>query len=248
LSGLIFKWEEPDGMSGFFLCIFLWSLYLCAMKIFTFVFSIILLFACGEKEDKVVQLDDLIEGSKTNYEVKDSSVQKTSEIKLSYFVQRLCDSLKIEAKYIVIDSAFTFPERFHPIKQDKVKFTENSDVHSYKHWKWGDSTKATQSFFNWLDQFGDKKVSLLVGDQVKVMKSGFLLLLQDKSIVYLEFGRTFKPEYYLHKLTNCGFGKHWKYVLYQQPQKKTTWIDCGSDTTKCPLYPQEEEIQKKLKK
>lgn len=218
------------------------------MKMVSFAFCLFLLFACAEKEDKVVQLDDLVEGSKTNYEVKDSIVQKSSEIKVSFFVQRLTDSLNIDSKNVIIDSMFSFPERFHPIKQDKVKFTENSDLLSYKHWKWGDSTKASQSFFNWLDQFGDKKASLVVGDQIKVMKPGFLLLLQDKSIVYLEFGRTFKPEYYLHKLTNCGFGKHWKYVLYQQPQKKTTWIDCSSDTTKCPLYPQEEEIQKKLKK
>ena len=218
------------------------------MKMFSFAFCLFLLFACAEKEDKVVQLDDLVEGSKTNYEVKDSSVQKTSEIKVSFFVQRLCDSLKIDAKNVTIDSSFSFLERFHPIKQDKVRLTQSTELVSYKHWKWSDSTKATQSFFNWLDQFGDKKVSLVVGDQIKVMKPGFLLLLQDKSIVYLEFGRTFKPEYYLHKLTNCGFGKHWKYVLYQQPQKKTTWIDFSSDTTKCPLYPQEEEIQKKLKK
>ncbi len=220
------------------------------MKNLFFLIGVLIFAACSNEQEQVVKLDDLVSGSSVNYDKKDSLVKSEKNTQISYFVNRLCDSLQIDKDNVVVDSSFSFPERFHPIKSDKVVFNEG-ELRVYRHWKWGDSIKATQSFFNWIDQFGDQKQSLTVGDQIKVQKTGFLVLLQDKSIVYLEFGRTFKPEYYLHKLTNSGFGKHWKYILYQQPLKKTNWIDCISDTTKCPLYPSKVEeknaIQKKKK-
>jgi hypothetical protein len=224
--------------------------YFCLVKNLLFLILILIQTACSNEQEKVVQLDDLVSGSKVNYDKKVTLVKSDNVKQISFFVNRLCDSLQIDKMNVGVDSSFTFLERFHPIKSDKVRFQEG-DFLAYSHWKWGDSSKASQAFFNWLDQFGDKKQSIIVGDQVKINKSGFIVLLQDKSIVYLEFGRTFKPEHYLHKLTNCGFGKHWKYIIYQQPLKKTNWIDCISDTTRCPLYPSDEEkkdvIQNKKK-
>lgn len=206
------------------------------MKFYVSVCIIAIFFSCTNKQEKVVRLDDLVSGSEIDYSQKDTfpEIEKVKE--LSFFVNKLCDSLQINKKNAEIDSLFDFPERFHPKKIDKVIFNQGNLL-VYKHWKWSDSIKATQVFFNWLDQLGERKVSLLVGDELKVSKNGFILLLQDKSIVFLEFGSTFKPIHYIHKLTNCGFGKHWKYIVYQQPLKKTTWIDCSTDTTKCPLYP-----------
>ena len=205
------------------------------MKNLLYLFTVLFIFSCSSEHEKVVKLDDIVSGSKEKKVEKDTIAFNDTTQKLSFFVNRLCDSLKINKKTTFIDSSFDFPERFHPIKIDKVTFNQG-DLISYKHWKWSDSIKATQAFFNWLDQFGDRKISLIIGDEVSVSKKGFLVLVQDKSVVYLEFGRTFKPEFYLHKLTDCGFGKHWKYILYQQPVKKTIWVDCISDTTNCPLY------------
>ena len=205
------------------------------MKNLLYLFTVLFIFSCSSENEKVVKLDDIVSGSKEKKVEKDTIAFNDTTQKLSFFVNRLCDSLKINKKTASIDSSFDFPERFHPIKIDKVTFHQG-DLISYKHWKWSDSIKATQAFFNWLDQFGDRKISLIIGDEVSVSKKGFLVLVQDKSVVYLEFGRTFKPEFYLHKLTDCGFGKHWKYILYQQPVKKTIWVDCISDTTNCPLY------------
>lgn len=201
-------------------------------------FLLILLYACNSKQDKILKLDDLVLGSKGKVITKDTARNQVDTKPITYFISLLCDSLQIDHASVAIDSTFMFPERFHPIKTDKVIFKQ-TELIAYKHLQWSDSIRANQAFFNWLDQFGERKKSLVVGDQINVMKPGFLLLLQDKSIVYLEFGRTFKPEYLLHKLTNCGFGRHWKYVLYQQPQKKTVWIDCSTDTTNCPLYNKE---------
>jgi hypothetical protein len=206
------------------------------MKFYVSLCFITILFSCTNKQEKVVRLDDLVSGAKAKYEKKDTLDSLIQNKPLSFFVNRLCDSLHLDKSKVELDSVFAFPERFHPTKSDKVVCHDPSLI-SYKHWKWTDSIKATQAFFNWLDQLGERKVSMLVGDELKVSKNGFILLLQDKSIVFLEFGSTFKPIHYIHKLTNCGFGKHWKYIVYQQPFKKTTWIDCITDTTKCPLYP-----------
>ena len=217
------------------------------MKNLLYLFIVLFIFSCSSENEKVVKLDDIVSGSKEINVEKDTIEFNDTTQKLSFFVNRLCDSLKINKKTTFIDSSFDFPERFHPIKIDKVTFNQG-DLISYKHWKWSDSIKANQAFFNWLDQFGERKTSLIIGDEVSVSKKGFLVLVQDKSVVYLEFGRTFKPEFYLHKLTDCGFGKHWKYILYQQPVKKTIWIDCLSDTINCEIYKSDiKEIKSKEK-
>jgi len=209
--------------------------YLCVVKNTWFFFIIVLCSACSNKEEKALKLDDLVSGSKEKKIKIDTNQVHSNTKSISYFVHLFADSLGVDHSIITVDSTFSFPERFHPIKTDKVNFNQ-LDLLAYKHWKWTDSIKANQVFFNWLDQFGERKIGLIVGDEVSISKKGFLVLVQDKSMVYLEFGRTFKPEFYLHKLTNCGFGKHWRYILFQQPLKKTNWIDCISDTLKCPLY------------
>jgi hypothetical protein len=219
-----------------FLCFVVNASYLCSVKNLLYLFIVLFIFSCSSENEKVVKLDDIVSGSKEINVEKDTIAFNDTTQKLSFFVNRLCDSLKINKKTTFIDSSFDFPERFHPIKIDKVTFHQG-DLISYKHWKWSDSIKATQAFFNWLDQFGDGRKSLIVGDEVNVTKKGFIVLLQDKSIVYLEFASNFKLTYYADKLTKCGFGKHWKYILFQQPFRKTTWIDCISDTTNCQLYP-----------
>ncbi len=221
--------------------------YFCIVKNNLIFFVLVLCFACSNKEQKVLKLDDLVSGSKEKRITIDTIQAQSNTKSISYFVRLFADSLGVDHSIITVDTSFSFPERFHPTKTDKVIF-DQLDLLTYKHWKWSDSIKANQAFFNWLDQFGDGRKSLMVGDEVSVCKKGFLVLVQDKSMVYLEFGRTFKPEFYLHKLTNCGFGKHWKYILYQQPAKKTHWIDCISDTTNCQLYPSDlNGIKSKLK-
>jgi hypothetical protein len=221
--------------------------YLCVVRNALIFFILVLCLACSNKEEKVLKLDDLVSGSKEKKCKLDTNQVQSNTNSISYFVRLFADSLGIDHNIISVDSSFDFPERFHPIKKDKVTFNQ-MDLLAYKHWKWSDSVKANQAFFNWLDQFGECKTSLIVGEEVSISKKGFLVLVQDKSIVYLEFGRTFKPEFYLHKLTDCGFGKHWKYMLYQQPLKKTIWIDCISDTTNCPLYKTDLKVLKSTQK
>jgi hypothetical protein len=210
-------------------------------------FILILCFACSNKEEKVLKLDDLVSGSEVKKFNPDTTQVQSNINSISYFVRLFADSLGLDHSVISVDTSFSFPERFHPLKTDKVNFNL-PDLIAYKHWKWSDSIKSNQAFFNWLDQFGDRKISLIIGDEVSVSKKGFLVLVQEKSVVYLEFGRNFKPEFYLHKLTSCGFGKHWKYILYQQPLKKTIWIDCISDTTNCPLYTTDLKVLKSIQK
>jgi hypothetical protein len=217
------------------------------VKNLLYLFTILILFSCSSEQEKVVKLDDIVSGSKEKKEEKVTKAVNDSTQKLSFFVNRLCDTLKINKKTVSIDTSFDFPERFHPIKIDKVTFNQG-DLISYKHWKWSDSVKSTQVFFNWLDQFGDHKTSLTVGDMISVSKTGFMVLVQDKSIISIDFTSTFKPEYFIRKLTNCGFGKHWKYILYQQPSKKINWIDCLSDTINCVIYKSDiKEIKSKDK-
>lgn len=164
---------------------------------------------------------------------------------LSLFSKKLIDSLQIIHSKIVRNNSEIFPDRFHPIKSEKWSGLRPEDSIRYSHWKFKDSIVAEQTFFNWLDQFGSKRISFQLGDKVKVSSDGILILLQDKSIVLYETRKSIKLVQLLTLFNQLGFGKHWEYCILQQKNKKTEWIDCISDTSTCLMSSKSIDNRKK---
>ncbi len=207
------------------------------MKYF-FLFSLLFCFACSEKQKNRVSMDELIRPSKHYKEgVVMDTMDKILEVSdydsLSLFSKKLIDSLQIIHSKIIRNNTEMFPDRFHPIKSEKWSGLFQDDLIRYSHWKFKDSIVAEQTFFNWLDQFGPKRISFQLGDKVRLSSDGILILLQDKSIVLYESRKTIKLVELLTLFNQLGFGKHWEYCILQQKNKKTEWIDCISDTSTC---------------
>ncbi len=164
---------------------------------------------------------------------------------LSLFSKKLIDSLQIIHSKVVRNNTEMFPDRFHPIKSEKWSGLRPEDSIRYSHWKFKDSIVAEQTFFNWLDQFGSKRISFQLGDKVKVSSDGILILLQDKSIVLYETRKSIKLVQLLTLFNQLGFGKHWEYCILQQKNKKTEWVDCISDTSTCLMSSKSIDNRKK---
>jgi hypothetical protein len=207
------------------------------MKYF-FFFCLLICFACSEKHENGVSMDELIRPSSRYKEgLKEDVTGKILEVSdydsLSMFSRKLIDSLQIIHSKIVRNYTEMFPDRFHPIKSEKWSGLFQDDSIRYSHWKFKDSIVAEQTFFNWLDQFGPSRISFQFGNKVRLSSDGVLILLQDKSIVLYETRKKIKLVELLTLFNQLGFGKHWEYCILQQKNKKTEWIDCISDTSMC---------------
>ena len=92
-------------MSGFFLCFIVNASYLCSVKNLLYLFTVLFIFACSSEQEKVVKLDDIVSGSKEKKVQKDTIAFNDTTQKLSFFVNRLCDTLKINKKTVSIDAS-----------------------------------------------------------------------------------------------------------------------------------------------
>ena len=97
---------------------------------------------------------------------------------------------------------------------------------------YADSNVAENTYYNWLDNFGDKHLSLKFGDKVRVSPNAFVLLLQHRSVLFIEQKKQMNKDQLLKVLDTLGFGSTWKYVLYQNLGKKTEWFEKLNLTTK----------------
>jgi hypothetical protein len=55
--------------------------------------------------------------------------------------------------------------------------------------------------------------------------------MKDKSIVVIESSSAIDVLQTLSTLEKLGFGKYWKYCIFQQKLKTTQWLECSADTS-----------------
>ena len=206
------------------------------MKIVCFLILGFLFFACETSVKNEVSMDELSKPSlhyqtdKEEIDVEESTLIAYDSI--SYFSRRLADTLGIVKRGVHRISTLLFPDRFNPVKSDKWYGITASDSFVYKHWMYADSNVAENTYYNWLDNFGDKHLSLKFGDKVRVSPNAFVLLLQHRSVLFIEQKKQMNKDQLLKVLDTLGFGSTWKYVLYQNLGKKTEWFEKLNLTTK----------------
>ena len=206
------------------------------MKIAWFIFIVWILCACQTSVEKEVTMDELSKPS-VRYQSDEDTTRKASVStfafdSISYFSKLLVDTLGISKSGVHRISTLLFPDRFNPVKSDKWYGITASDSFVYKHWMFADSNVAENTYYNWLDNFGDKHLSLKFGDKVRVSPNAFVLLLQHRSVLFIEQKKQMNKDQLLKVLDTLGFGSTWKYVLYQNLGKKTEWFEKLNLTTK----------------
>lgn len=206
------------------------------MKFFWCLYVVFLVVSCKSKDTKEVSMDELSKPS-IHYTTKEKKQfvklpKSTDYDSISFFAKKLADTLGIAKNQIHRISTFVFPDRFNPIKSDKWYGISPSDSFVYKHWIYADTNVAENTYFNWLDNFGDKHLSLKFGDKVRVSSNAFVLLLQHRSVLLLESKNQLNREGILPLLDTLGFGSTWKFVLFQNKGKKTEWFEQFNLTSK----------------
>jgi hypothetical protein len=152
-------------------------------------------------------------------------------MQLSFFSSKLIDTLQLQLEDIhVIDNEF-FPDRFNPLKNEKWEYRTNNTYYRFKHWKFKDTLIAQSTFLNWMDSYSDKHIPLRPDVKQRISSDANLLLMKDKSIVVIESSSVIDLLQTLSILGKLGFGKYWKYCIFQQKMKTTQWLECSADTS-----------------
>ena len=199
------------------------------MKNWNLLFIIYLLVGCQSSTEKEVTMDELNKPSQKYVSIHEANNIKELKVSdfdsLSYFSKRLVDTLGIFPNKVHPISSLLFPDRFNPIQSDKWYGITSKDSFVYKHWKYLDTNVAENTFYNWLDNFGEKHLSLNFGDKLRVSSNAFVLLLQHKSLLLLESNQKMEKKQILTLLDTLGFGSTWKMVLFQAKGKQTEWFE-----------------------
>ena len=115
-----------------------------------------------------------------------------------------------------------FPDRFGPDTTQTFKLMSDLDTLLYHKWIYKDSVKVMNSFYNWIDCFGEKCNSFYLGEEKNYQKNATLILVSDTSIILVEGKQlNFNKWYDFHD--SLGYQKDWIYTVEQRYRGKARW-------------------------
>jgi hypothetical protein len=199
------------------------------MKLYFPLFVVLFFFSCKDgKEAEIVDFNDVSPDSERNYDLdstKISNVQKSYFDSLTIFSRQLIDSLEIEHISIKKIDTLIFPDRFGAKKTEKWAMVNERDSMVFFHWEFSDSLKAQNTFYNWLDCYGNKCKSIRIGDEARFSSRATSFLLYENHLFFLEGKETIDLEKFLVFFDNLKWGEKWTFLVNQAPRKKANWFE-----------------------
>lgn len=197
------------------------------MKRIAFIACIMVLFACRDKQQEVIDLNEVMPSSENYKNGHDSD--DTSKQNQQVFSSSIDPAILIEHQLVLegieaSDSLF-FPDRFAPKNTEKFRYLFDNEPVYYNRWSFRDSIKTTNAFLNWMNCFGSSCVSLNLGESKNLQREPFLLLVSDTSIVYITGGHSAELLKW-NKLYTSNKDAHFDYILKQSPRSKVSWASC----------------------
>ena len=195
------------------------------MKHILSILSLVILFSsCGDKEKEVIDLGDIIEGSERYNEdslnVKnDIDPEDTLAIKLKQFN----DYGLVLSQIDVIEDNY-FPDRFGPVNVEKYDLQSEGNSFRFIEWKYKDSIKVMNAFFNWMDCFGDNCKSIFIGEARVFQSNPFQLLVNDSSLIFIEGLESFDFKMWESYFEKQGYPLDWNYTIEQRKRGKAHWF------------------------
>lgn len=192
--------------------------------IFSILTLLLLLSSCGGKEEDVIDLEDIIEGSKRYNEDSldvnnETDPKDTLAIKLKDFQEN-----GIEATEVAAITDNLFPDRFGPLSSEKYELQLEGNKFQFIAWKFEDSTKVMNAFFNWMDCFGEKCKSIFIGEERVFQAEPFQLLVNDSVLVFIEGVESFDFKAWESYFENKSYPLDWNYVIEQRKRGKAHWF------------------------
>jgi hypothetical protein len=216
------------------------------MRLIYFLILFLILFACQEKKEEIVDFDDLNPSSKRDFDKKNYNTSDEGNIyfadSLQDFTIQLIDSFAFDKKNIAkIDTLF-FPDRFGASSSEKWYLKTEKDSMVFFHWTFKDSIKTFNTFYNWLDCYGEKCQSIRVGDKAIFSKRAACFFVENKDLYYVESTKMFDFERFLKVFDKEDVFYKMKYIVLQKPRKKAEWFSRNSEGI---LLPFQKEVVKK---
>lgn len=198
-------------------------------KIFCLLpFFLFFLLSCTTKKEETVSFDELTESSKQYQEGQEKEPYTKIKISpydsLSAIARSFIDSLHLNHSSISVKDTNCFPDRFGAMETEKWISKTEYDSLVFFRWKFKDSTRTLNAFYNWLDCYGKNCKSIRVGDEVSFSKRAILLLLEDQHLIFIESDKKIDPAFYVAVLDALHYKKAWKFIINQSPRKKAKWM------------------------
>jgi len=218
------------------------------MTKYTLLASLALLFACTSGKEETVDFEDI---APTSERYKDDYKDTVKQVKIvderpenSLFL-KVVDTLMTDASWKKWDTVL-YADRFGPKEQEKWIATGKNDSLVLLRYQFRDSSMTKNAFFNWIDCFGPKCKSYVVGDNIRIQRRNALYLIGEKQIVVIEGNRPVNEKTVRETLLLQRSGKakltakqlekeqeneNWLYIVNIPKAGKTTWkrIDKGED-------------------
>jgi len=179
--------------------------------------------ACSDSTESVA-FDDLAPDDavdKPKMELADSAEKNNAKPKESVFLT-LGDSLFQVKEWRTWDTLL-FADRFGPEKSEKWMAVNDQDSLVFLYYRFKDSLRVKNAFYNWLDCYGERCRSYKVGDNWHFSNRNSLTLVGPNELIIVESGKTISVEK-IRKIWQKDLKKeNWLYLIEAKKGKKTVW-------------------------
>lgn len=178
------------------------------------------MFGCDSPKEELIDLKDIIPHSERYDENGvDDPVESVDSIQvlIQYFAKN-----GIVAESIVTNVSRLFPDRFGPENSAGYQLVMGQDTLMYHKWRFKDSSKVMNAFYNWIDCFGKGCKSVYVGEEKNFQKNAMQLLVSDSTLIYIE-GPNVDFAKWLAYHDSLGYQPDWNYAIEQSARSRAKW-------------------------
>lgn len=197
------------------------------------VFTALAVTSCGPSEEETVSFDDLAPNAQRDYDKengKQDTLIVTNERPDKSPFLRVVDTLMADSRWVKWDTLL-FPDRFGPKQQEKWFSIGSNDSLTLLRYEFKDSLRTKNAFFNWIDCFGPKCRSYIVGGNIRIPKRHALVLVGAKQLIVIEGNKAIDEKKIRAVFEKDPKKENWLYLVAIPKSGVTTWrrIDKGEE-------------------
>jgi len=179
------------------------------------------LVSCTEEKQEIIDISEIMPG--TEWESEDQGVHLDTLDSLVSIKDRFKDH-GISVLSLSIDNSSYFPDRFGPDITEKYELITKSDTLKYLKWNYTDSMQVMNSFFNWIDCYGDNCRSIYVGEEKSFQKAPMQLYVNDTSLIFITAKHNLDFNLWLNYHKSLGYSSEWNYLIEQRRNGRAKWF------------------------
>lgn len=142
----------------------------------------------------------------------------------------LLDKLGIHYQNHVASDTLLFPDRFSPKTLNKLLYSNDNESIVFTKYNFKDSATTFNVFINWMNCFGHSCKSIRIGENKNLQKDGFLMMVNDTSIVFITANSSSEKKKWRNYFTDKK-DIRWHYILEQNKHGKVVWQSYENNTS-----------------